>query len=66
MNGDGRVTIADVSVLISSLLSGEATAGNGDINGDGRVTIADVSLLINQLLGSGDKALDFRPASLAD
>ncbi len=66
VNGDGRVTIADVSVLISSLLSGEATAGNGDINGDGRVTIADVSLLINQLLGSGDKALDFRPASLAD
>ena len=53
VNGDGKTTIADVTALISSLLSGEPTAGSGDINGDGRVTIADVSLLINQLLGSG-------------
>ncbi len=54
VNGDGKTTIADVTALISSLLSGEPTAGSGDINGDGRVTIADVSLLINQLLGSGN------------
>ena len=54
VNGDGKTTIADVTALISSLLSGEATPGNGDINGDGKVSIADVTVLINQLLSSGD------------
>jgi surface protein len=52
VNGDGKVTIADVTALINYLLSGEPTAGSGDVNGDSKVTIADVTALINQLLSS--------------
>lgn len=49
VNGDGVITIGDVSVLIDLLLDG-ATADGADVNGDGQVTIADVSALIDNLL----------------
>ena len=51
MNGDGQVTIADVTALIDSLLSGvEVPTHVADVNGDGQVTIADVTELIDMLL----------------
>ena len=53
VNDDGSVTISDVSVLISYLLSGEAfpfNAGNADVNLDGSISIIDVSVLISYLL----------------
>ena len=53
VNGDGQVTIADVTELIDSLLSGlEVPTHVADVNGDGQVTIADVTELIDMLLGS--------------
>ena len=55
VNGDGKVTIDDVTTLISYLLSGNVSpfdAGNADCNGDGRVSIDDVTALINYLLTS--------------
>ena len=53
VNGDGSVTIADVTALIDSLLSDiEVPTHVADVNGDGQVTIADVTALIDQLLGS--------------
>jgi len=51
VNGDGQVTIADVTELIDSLLSGlEVPTHVADVNGDGQVTIADVTELIDRLL----------------
>ncbi len=51
VNGDGSVTIADVTALIDSLLSGvEVPLDAADVNGDGQVTIADVTELIDRLL----------------
>ena len=51
VNGDGQVTIADVTELIDSLLSGlEVPTHVADVNGDGLVTIADVTELIDRLL----------------
>lgn len=51
-NGDGEITIGDVSVLIDLLLDGNPVVSDGlDVNGDGVVTIADVSALIDMLLG---------------
>ena len=53
VNGDGDVTIADVTVLIDYLLSGDATGivlENADCNQDTDVTIADVTALIDYLL----------------
>ncbi len=53
VNGDGNVSIADVSVLIDLLLSGSSiTNPAADVNQDSNVSIADVSALIDYLLGS--------------
>ncbi len=50
MNGDGKVNISDVTILIELLLSGGTTESACDVNGDGRVNITDVTILIDLLL----------------
>ena len=51
VNGDGSISIADVSTMIDMLLDGvEADLTFADVNGDGFFTIADVSALIDTLL----------------
>ena len=52
VDGDGKINIDDVTVLIDILLNGSAsTAGEGaDVDGDGRVNIDDVTVLIDKLL----------------
>ena len=51
VDGDGKVTISDVTTLINSLLSNTASGVSGaDTDGDGKVTISDVTSLINYLL----------------
>ena len=55
VNGDGKVSIADVTALINYLLSGDDTSVNvnaADANQDGGVSIGDVTALINMLLNS--------------
>ena len=51
VNGDGNVTIDDLTALIDILLS-DNISGNeaADCNGDGNVTIDDVTTLIDYLL----------------
>ena len=54
VNGDGSVSIADVTALIDYLLSGSSSGINtsaADCNQDSNVTIADVTALIDFLLG---------------
>ena len=52
VNGDGAISIADVTALIDLLLSGDIErAPFCDVNLDGSVTIADVTALIDKLLG---------------
>ena len=51
VNVDGKVEIADVTLLIDALLGvGSSTMHAHDVNGDGQVTIADVTDLIDLLL----------------
>ena len=50
VNGDGEVTIADVTTLINRLLTGTASVDIDDVDGDGQAGIADVTALINLLL----------------
>lgn len=53
VNGDGKVTINDVTALINYLLSGDATGINltaANCNQDSVVNISDVTTLINYLL----------------
>ena len=51
VNGDGEISIADVNVLISIILSGEGVQ-YGDVNGDGEVSIADINAVINAIITS--------------
>ena len=50
INGDGELTISDVTGLIDILLSGGDLPAYADVNGDGVVTIKDVTALIDMLL----------------
>ena len=53
VNGDGEVSIADVTDLIDYILGGELEVfipEAADISGDGNVSIADVTELIDMIL----------------
>lgn len=53
VDGNAKVTIADVTTMIDYLLSGYSTGmnmDNADVNGSGKVTIEDVTMLIDYLL----------------
>jgi hypothetical protein len=53
-NGDGRVTIADATYLVSYIYrSGPAPIGQGDVNLDGRVTIADATYIVAYIYRGG-------------
>lgn len=54
LNGDGRVDVTDVSLLIDTVLGKSVTLADGaqpDLNGDGRIDVTDVSTLIDIVLG---------------
>lgn len=53
VDANGQVNVADVTVLIDHLLSGEIDAWFDDVNGDGTVSISDVTSLIDGLLTGG-------------
>ena len=52
-NGDGLVSIADVTATVNHLL-GKSVAGfdatAADANGDGTITVADVNAIVNIIL----------------
>ena len=52
VNGDGKISIKDVTTLISYLLDNETyiVFANADVSGDGVITIKDVTSLISLLL----------------
>lgn len=50
VDGDGRISIDDVTALIDILLRGNQAGGNPDVDCDGRVSIDDVTALIDLLL----------------
>jgi len=56
VNGDGRLSIKDVTDLISYLLSGDASLidlAAADVNGSGGISIGDVTAIISLLLTAG-------------
>ena len=52
VNGDGRVTIADVTALVNIVIgrSSAENAENADVDGSGEVTVADVRALVEVVL----------------
>ena len=55
VNGDGQVTIADVTSLVNIILGNQGgDTSVADLNGDSQITIADVTSLVNIILGKGN------------
>ena len=55
VNGDGQVTIADVTSLVNIILGSQGgDTSVADLNGDSQITIADVTSLVNIILGKGN------------
>ena len=57
VNGDGKLSILDVTALIEYLLTGEDEGLNlyaADVNDSGDVSIADLTVIISLLLDSAD------------
>ena len=52
VDGNNRLSIADVTALIDLLLSGGDAPDTADVNRDGGVSIADVTALIDLLLAN--------------
>ena len=52
VNGDGLITVGDVTLLIDRLLNGDPVlaVGAADLDGDGQMGIGDVSALIDRML----------------
>ena len=58
VNGDGDVSISDVTALITILLEDNSNNNPAaDLNGDGMITISDLTELINLLLVGEDQVL---------
>ena len=54
VNGDGKVDVADVNIIIDMILQLTPTTSynnRGDVNGDGKVDVADVNIVIDTILG---------------
>lgn len=51
LDGDGRITVADVTNEIDVLMEGRAPSSQADVDGDGNLSIRDVSSLIDMLTG---------------
>ena len=55
VNGDGEISVADVTSVINILLGGHVNYDifkRADVNRDNELTIADISLIINYILGN--------------
>jgi VWFA-related protein len=53
VNGDGRVDVGDVQLIINQAMG--VAAATCDLNGDGAVNVGDVQVVINAALGLGCK-----------
>ena len=54
INGDGKVDVSDVNIIINIMLGKEQASdypGNADLNGDNKVDVSDVNIVINLMLG---------------
>ena len=55
VNGDGEITVADVTSVINIILGGHVNYDifkRADVNRDNELSIADISLIINYILGN--------------
>ena len=52
VNGDGKVNVSDVTMLVNMILGVvPKDEERADVNGDGKVNVSDVTALVNIILG---------------
>ena len=56
VNGDGEVSIADVTMLVDLVLN-DNSSDNSDVNADGETGIADVTALVGIILSQGEEEI---------
>ena len=50
LNNDGKVSTADIQVIINEMKKGEAEQNTDyDLNGDGKISTADIQVIINEM-----------------
>ena len=50
LNGDGKVSTADIQVIINEMKKGESDQNKDyDLNGDGKISTADIQVIINEM-----------------
>jgi len=59
-NGDGKVSVTDIAVIVNHILSipndtGLSVAG-ADANGDGKITVTDIGVIVDIILGNNANA----------
>lgn len=52
VNGDGKVDVADINVLIDMILNSQPYESSKDVNGDGKIDVADINVIIDIILNS--------------
>ena len=50
VDGDGQITIADLTTLVDLIMNGAEPTSSSDVDGDGSITIADITALVDILL----------------
>jgi len=59
-NGDGKVTVTDIAVVVNEILSipnGDNFSAEGaDANGDGKITVTDIGVIVDMILGNNANA----------
>lgn len=58
-NGDGKVTVTDIAVVVNQILqlpNTDYSSYGADANGDGSVTVTDIGVIVDIILGNGANA----------
>lgn len=64
LNGDGKVTVGDLTALRDMALGNREKDLSADMNGDGKITVADLTVLRDMALGNRDPETTVIPAEV--
>ena len=55
-NGDGKITVTDIAVVVNHILSipngADFSVIGADANGDGKITVTDIGVIVDMILGN--------------
>ncbi len=51
VNGDGKVDVSDVNIVINIILGNDASTPTADVDNNNKVDVADINIIVNIILG---------------